>query len=94
MRLWGSIGFIFMVLLAGELFQRKGIKLYPYVGVAVLFSLALITFSLHEPKMERRKMIKGELMVVLLNPDVRWFLISGFFMIFAHHRCMCSILCI
>jgi PPP family 3-phenylpropionic acid transporter len=84
LRLWGSIGFIFMVLLAGELFQRKGIELYPYVGVAVLFSLALIPFSLHEPKMERRKMIKGELMVVLLNPDVCWFLISGFFMIFAH----------
>ena len=34
--------------------------------------------------MERRKMVKGELLVVLFNPDVRWFLLSGFFMIFAH----------
>ncbi len=84
LRLWGSIGFISMVLVAGELFQRQGIELYPYVGVVVLFALALITFCLHEPKMERRKMVKGELMVVLLNPDVRWFLASGFFMIFAH----------
>ena len=84
LRLWGSIGFITMVLAAGELFQRKGIELYPYVGVIVLFALALTTFCLHEPKTERRKMVKGELWVVLLNPDVRWFLISGFFMIFAH----------
>jgi PPP family 3-phenylpropionic acid transporter len=84
LRLWGSIGFIAMVLAAGELFQRKTIELYPIVGTIVLTALALITFCLHEPKMERRKMVKGELMVVLFNPDVRWFLVSGFFMIFAH----------
>ena len=84
LRLWGSIGFIAMVLVAGEVFQRKGIESYPVVGCVVLTTLALVTFCLHEPKMERRKMVKGELLVVLFNPDVRWFLISGFFMIFAH----------
>ncbi|CAM3756864.1 MFS transporter [Polynucleobacter arcticus] len=84
LRLWGSIGFIAMVLFAGELFQREGIELYPIVGAVILVLLALITFRLHEPKMERRKMVKGELLVVLFNPDVRWFLLSGFFMIFAH----------
>jgi len=84
LRLWGSIGFIAMVLVAGELFQRKGIELYPIVGMIALTLLALMTFLLHEPKMERRKMVKGELLVVLFNPDVRWFLLSGFFMIFAH----------
>ena len=73
-----------MVLVAGELFQRKGVELYPYVGMIVLTLLAFITLLLHEPKMERRKMVKGELLVVLFNPDVRWFLLSGFFMIFAH----------
>ena len=84
LRLWGSIGFIAMVLFAGELFQRTGIELYPIVGAVILIFLALVTFRLHEPKMERRKMVKGELLIVLLNPDVRWFLLSGFFMIFAH----------
>ena len=84
LRLWGSIGFIAMVLVAGELFQRKGIEIYPIIGMIVLSLSALITFLLHEPKMERRKMVKGELLVVLFNPDVRWFLLSGFFMIFAH----------
>lgn len=84
LRLWGSIGFIAMVLLAGELFQRKGIELYPWVGAMILTALALMTFCLHEPSRERHRMVKGELMVVLLNPDVRWFLLSGFLMIFAH----------
>ncbi|QWD86020.1 MFS transporter [Polynucleobacter asymbioticus] len=84
LRLWGSIGFIVMVLFAGELFQREGIELYPIVGAVILTFLALVTFRLHEPKMERRKMVKGELLIVLFNPDVRWFLLSGFFMIFAH----------
>lgn len=84
LRLWGSIGFITMVLFAGELFQRKSIELYPFVGTVILLALALITFFLHEPRMERRKMVKGEFWVVLLNPDVRWFLLSGFFMQFAH----------
>ena len=84
LRLWGSIGFIAMVLVAGELFQRKGIELFPWVGTAVLFTLAINTWNLHEPRMDRRKMVKGEMFAVLVNPDVRWFLISGFFMIFAH----------
>jgi len=84
LRLWGSIGFIAMVLFAGELFQKKGIELYPIVGTIILIFLAAVTFCLHEPKMERHKMVKGELWIVLLNPDVRWFLLSGFFMIFAH----------
>ena len=84
LRLWGSIGFICMVLIAGELFQRTSIELYPIVGMIVLVALAVVSFCLREPKMERRKMVKGELLVVLFNPDVRWFLLSGFFMIFAH----------
>ena len=84
LRLWGSLGFIAMVLFAGELFQRKSIALYPIVGAVVLLLLAIVTFRLHEPKVQRHKMVKGELLSVLLNPDVRWFLLSGFFMIFAH----------
>ena len=84
LRLWGSIGFITMVLIAGELFQRRGIEIYPIIGTFVLIALAAITFLLHEPKLERHKMVKGEFWVVLLNPDVRWFLLSGFFMQFAH----------
>jgi PPP family 3-phenylpropionic acid transporter len=84
LRLWGSLGFIAMVLIAGKFFELRGIELYPLVGALVLIALALVTFRLYEPKMARRKMVKGELLEVLANPDVRWFLLSGFFMVFAH----------
>jgi len=59
LRLWGSLGFITMVLFAGELFQRKSIELYPIVGSVVLLLLAIVTFRLHEPRVERHKMVKG-----------------------------------
>ena len=84
LRLWGSIGFICMVLLAGEFFDRHGIAWFPWIGAAVLFLLAIDTWCMREPKLDRRPMVRGELRSVLVNPDVRWFLVSGFFMIFAH----------
>jgi len=32
LRLWGSIGFIAMVLVAGELFQRRGLSFIPLLA--------------------------------------------------------------
>ena len=84
LRLWGSIGFISMVLLAGEIFQWRGIELFPWLGVAVLVLLVINTFFLREPKIERRKLVRGELRTVLRKPEVRWFLLSAFAMIFGH----------
>ena len=84
LRLWGSIGFISMVLLAGEIFQWRGIEVFPWLGVAVLVLLVINTFFLHEPKIERRKLVRGELRTVLRKPEVRWFLLSAFAMIFGH----------
>ncbi|MFZ4114745.1 MAG: MFS transporter, partial [Polynucleobacter sp.] len=45
-RLWGSIGFITMVLIAGEIFQWQGIVIFPWLGVAVLILLVINTFFL------------------------------------------------
>ena len=84
LRLWGSLGFISMVLISGELFENKGIELFPWLGAIVLLVFAANTFFLHEPKMERRKMLRGELRSVLKNPQVRWFLFSSFSMVFGH----------
>ena len=84
LRLWGSIGFISMVLLAGEIFQWRGIEVFPWLGVAVLVFLVINTFFLREPKIERRKLVRGELRTVLRKPEVRWFLLSAFAMIFGH----------
>ena len=84
LRLWGSIGFIAMGLFAGELFQQRGIELFPWVGATVLFALALNTWFLYEPKLVRHQMQKGELLEVLKQRPVQWFLASAFWMIFGH----------
>jgi PPP family 3-phenylpropionic acid transporter len=83
-RLWGSIGFITMVLIAGEIFQWQGIVIFPWLGVAVLILLVINTFFLREPKIERQPLVRGELRSVLRRPEVRWFLLSAFAMIFGH----------
>jgi PPP family 3-phenylpropionic acid transporter len=84
LRLWGSIGFIAMVLLAGEVFQWWGIEVFPWLGLGVLIALALDTFMLREPKIERQPLVRGELRSVLRRAEVRWFLVSAFAMIFGH----------
>ena len=84
LRLWGSIGFISMVLLAGEVFQWRGIEVFPWLGLGVLIILATDTFLLREPKIERRPFARGELRSVLKRPEVRWFFVSAFAMIFGH----------
>jgi PPP family 3-phenylpropionic acid transporter len=68
-----------MVLLAGEFFDRYGITWFPWIGAAILFLLAIDTWCMREPKLERRPMVRGELRSVLVSRDVRWFLLSGFF---------------
>jgi len=83
-RLWGSIGFITMVLIAGEIFHWQGIVIFPWLGVAVLILLVINTFFLRETKMERQPLVRGELRSVLRRPEVRWFLLSAFAMIFGH----------
>lgn len=83
-RLWGSIGFITMVLIAGEIFHWQGIVIFPWLGVAVLILLVINTFFLREPKIERQPLVRGELRSVLRRPEVRWFLLSAFAMIFGH----------
>ncbi|MEY3936685.1 MAG: hypothetical protein RLZZ202_887 [Pseudomonadota bacterium] len=61
LRLWGSIGFVAMVLLAGEVFQWWGIEVLPWLGLGVLIALAIDTFLLREPKIERHPLVRGEL---------------------------------
>ncbi|NCY04679.1 MAG: MFS transporter, partial [Burkholderiaceae bacterium] len=65
LRLWGSIGFVAMVLLAGEVFQWWGIEVLPWLGLGVLIALAIDTFLLREPKIERHPLVRGELRAVL-----------------------------
>ena len=84
LRLWGSAGFVVVVMAAGPLFDRVGIGAALWLG-ALLSGLLVIAAwrieepSLHEPPHERVSVSQR-----LREPRVRWFLLSAALMVFAH----------
>jgi PPP family 3-phenylpropionic acid transporter len=84
LRLWGSIGFIAMVLFAGAWFERFGIESFPYFGMVALLIMTVLTTTLREPAMEATHHVEIKLGHVLKNTQVQWFMTANFWMIFGH----------
>lgn len=84
LRLWGSIGFIAMVLSAGAWFERFGIESFPYFGITALLIMTVLTTTLREPAIEATHHVEVKLGRVLKNTQVQWFLSANFWMIFGH----------
>lgn len=84
LRLWGSIGFIAMVLSAGAWFERFGIESFPYFGIAALLIMTVLTTTLREPPIEPTHHTEVRFLHVLKNTQVQWFLSANFWMIFGH----------
>lgn len=85
LRLWGSVGFIVMVMGAGAWFEAYGIQSLPWFGMAALVVLAVLTRTLHEPPMEEIAHHSAtSFWHVLKNKQVKWFLSASFWMIFGH----------
>jgi PPP family 3-phenylpropionic acid transporter len=85
LRLWGSVGFIVMVMGAGAWFEAYGIQSLPWFGMAALIILAVLTRTLHEPPMDEVAHHSAtSFWHVLKNKQVKWFLSASFWMIFGH----------
>ena len=84
LRLWGSIGFIVMVMGAGAWFEVHGIQSLPWFGMAALVILAILARTLKEPPMEAVHHVTTSFWHVLNHHHVRWFLSANFWMIFGH----------
>ena len=85
-RLWGSAGFLVTVFVAGEWFDRFGMRHFPFWTVATLCLLLLATLRLpdvREPAIERSA-AQAPVWPVLRQPAVRWFFVSLFFQVTAH----------
>ncbi|MBS0453492.1 MAG: MFS transporter [Proteobacteria bacterium] len=85
-RLWGSAGFLVTVFVAGEWFDRFGMRHFPFWTVATLCLLVLATLRLpdvREPASERSA-VQEPVWPVLRQPAVRWFFVSLFFQVTAH----------
>ncbi len=54
-RLWGSIGFIVLAVLAGDILVRFSSESFTWLGVIVLFGLFISTLFLQQPIIRQRK---------------------------------------
>ena len=84
-RVWGSIGFIVMVVAAGAALQRWGIGLFPWLVVGLFAVLLTATFRLPAGREPVHAADQGpSVWAVLRRPPVAWFFGSVFFAVLAH----------
>ena len=84
LRLWGSVGFIAAVSIAGELLDRVGVGNMPWVALALLAMVLCASLSMREAP--QAPMVKDAPSVTQLmrRPEVIAFFTSTFLMIGAH----------
>jgi PPP family 3-phenylpropionic acid transporter len=84
-RLWGSIGFLVTVFVAGAWFEAFGMQQFPTMTVLSLLAVLLSAFWLPDLK-EAVHAGHAALPVsdVLRQPAVRWFFASAFFHVLSH----------
>jgi len=85
-RLWGSAGFLVTVFIAGEWFDRFGMRHFPAWTVATLCVLVVATLRLPDVREPAalRDAVHEPVGPVLRQPAVRWFFASLFFHVTAH----------
>lgn len=84
MRIWGSLGFIAAVTLAGQWFDRAGIQWLPHTLLAMLVLLLAVTFVLPRREVHDLAPEPALLKKILKEKHIRGFLLASFFMLVAH----------
>jgi PPP family 3-phenylpropionic acid transporter len=84
LRLWGSVGFIGMVTLAGYLLDWFGVGLTPWIALALLWTVFAISMRLQEGRHGPVYHDTGSVRLLMRRPEVLAFFLSTFLMIAAH----------
>jgi PPP family 3-phenylpropionic acid transporter len=84
LRVWGSIGFVVVVLAAGPLFDLVGIAWAPALGLVLTALLVAAAFHVREALPSAGHVEHVSVRRRLREPRVRWFLASAALMVFAH----------
>jgi len=84
-RLWGSIGFLVTVFVAGAWFEAFGMQQFPTMTVLGLLAVAVSAFWLPDLKEAvHHDEVRPAIWRVLRQPPVRWFFASAFFHVLSH----------
>ncbi len=86
-RLWGSVGFMFTVIVAGLWFERFGIGHFPGWAAATLLVVLATTLWLPDTREPRAQGERSQEPVapVLRQPAVRWFFAALLFHVMSHY---------
>lgn len=83
-RVWGSIGFIVIVMLLGSLFEHVSIEIMPVAMIITLLGIWLISLKVPESSTRHLSLDHQPLMSVLKQPTVIAFLVICFLMLLSH----------
>jgi PPP family 3-phenylpropionic acid transporter len=84
-RLWGSLGFLVTVVVAGAYFERAGMRHFPAWTVGTMLAVTLCVFLLPNAKEAVAEHAhEASVMPVLRQREVQWFFASVFFHVLSH----------
>jgi MFS transporter, PPP family, 3-phenylpropionic acid transporter len=84
LRLWGSVGFIVTVMVAGQLLDWQGIALMPWIALVLLVMVAMVSLNMREEAPIQRSQDTPSVRQLLKQREVIAFFVSTFLMIAAH----------
>ena len=84
LRLWGSVGFIVTVIVAGQLLDWQGIRLMPWIALVLLIMVAAVALNMREETAMARSQDTPSVRQLLRQREVIAFFVSTFLMIAAH----------
>jgi len=77
-RLWGSIGFIIVAMLGGELIERYSAEAFSYIGIAILAGLFFSTLMSQQPRIKSlAKADNSSIKDKVLNSNFLLFFFAG-----------------
>lgn len=83
-RLWGSVGFAFAVILVGEFLEQTVIDWLLWILMLFLLGLVVVSFSLKPLKMNTNVGSSATFFEILSNPKVKNFLFIAFLLQLSH----------
>lgn len=84
LRLWGSVGFIFSVMAAGQLLDWYSVELMPWLALIMLAMVSVVTLRMREEAPIVHRSDSPSVMSVLRKREVWSFFSSTFLMVAAH----------
>jgi PPP family 3-phenylpropionic acid transporter len=84
LRLWGSVGFIFSVMAAGQLLDWYSVELMPWLALIMLVMVSVVTLRMREEAPIVHRSDSPSVMSVLRKREVWSFFTSTFLMVAAH----------